>query len=245
MFKDQFSKQSNTYAKHRPTYPKELFEYLSSLCNEHELVWDCATGNGQAARAIAEYFDHVIATDASEVQISNAVPHPKVEYRVALAQDSGLKDGSIDLITVAAGLHWFAGPDFFNEAKRVLKPEGIIACWAYGFMDYDEEIKKITKPLAFDKLHDYWAPEVKHAWNRYQDIEFPFQEIEHPPFKIRKTWTAHDMIGYLESWSSTNNYIKQHNEDPLIEVREQLMEVWGDEEKEVSWELFMRVGRKD
>ena len=54
-FKDNFSKQSDLYVKYRPHYPLELFSFLSSLTQEHNLAWDCGTGNGQAAIGLAEF----------------------------------------------------------------------------------------------------------------------------------------------------------------------------------------------
>jgi methylase of polypeptide subunit release factors len=74
-FKDHFSKQAADYAKFRPRYPHEMFEYLGSLAPRRQLAWDCGTGNGQAAVGLATMFDRVIATDASEKQISNAPSH--------------------------------------------------------------------------------------------------------------------------------------------------------------------------
>jgi len=71
-FKDHFSKQAADYAKFRPTYPQELFDYLGSIAPSRQLAWDCATGSGQAAVGLASAFDRVIATDASEKQIANA-----------------------------------------------------------------------------------------------------------------------------------------------------------------------------
>jgi hypothetical protein len=34
MAKDLFSKQSDLYARYRPTYPKELYEYILSFVKE-------------------------------------------------------------------------------------------------------------------------------------------------------------------------------------------------------------------
>src|SRR3954470_6795879 len=78
-FKDHFSKQAADYAKFRPRYPKQLFQWLASLAPSRDLGWDCATGNGQAAVELAEVFLRVVATDGSETQIANADPHPRVE----------------------------------------------------------------------------------------------------------------------------------------------------------------------
>ena len=70
--KDHFSGHADRYEAFRPTYPEALFVYLSSLCPLRELAWDCATGNGQAAVALAPYFKTLIATDASQQQIDHA-----------------------------------------------------------------------------------------------------------------------------------------------------------------------------
>jgi ubiquinone/menaquinone biosynthesis C-methylase UbiE len=104
-FKDHFSSLSTGYSRFRPSYSSGLFKYLSSLTPGHELAWDCATGTGQAAVALADLYQKVIATDASSQQIERAHINPSVEYRVAVAENSGLDAGSIDLVTVAQALH--------------------------------------------------------------------------------------------------------------------------------------------
>jgi len=106
-FKDHFSRQAADYAKFRPGYPQELFGCLGRIAPSRQLAWDCGTGNGQAAVALASVFDHVIATDASEKQISKAQPHERVDYCVAPAENSAMQLGTVDLIMVAQALHWF------------------------------------------------------------------------------------------------------------------------------------------
>ncbi|HEX2170692.1 MAG TPA: hypothetical protein VHF65_10385 [Nitrososphaera sp.] len=46
------------------------------------MAWDCATGNGQAAVILSEYFDQLIASDASKEQIKNAQPRKNIRYEV-------------------------------------------------------------------------------------------------------------------------------------------------------------------
>src|SRR2546430_13733639 len=93
-FHDHFSAFANRYADFRPHYPAAIFDYLATIMPRTWLVWDCACGNGQATIDLAERFDRVIATDASKEQIASATPHPKVEYRVAPAENCGLPDRS-------------------------------------------------------------------------------------------------------------------------------------------------------
>src|SRR5215213_1433319 len=104
-FKDNFSRQAGTYAQYRPNYPDELFSYLATLTPGRSLAWDCGTGNGQAALSLTPYFDRVYATDPSAEQIKNAVQHPKIEYKVQKAEECGLENASVDLITVAQAIH--------------------------------------------------------------------------------------------------------------------------------------------
>jgi ubiquinone/menaquinone biosynthesis C-methylase UbiE len=65
-------------------------------------------------------------------QLSAATAHPWVTYRVAAEHESGARDGSIDLVTVAQALHWLNLPRFYGEARRVLKPGGVVAIWCYA-----------------------------------------------------------------------------------------------------------------
>jgi len=154
-FQDKFSRQSGLYAQARPTYPKELFDFLSSCCRHHERAWDCATGNGQAALALADYFTEVIATDASQRQLTEATPHPKVQYHQATAEASGLEAASVDLITVATALHWFDLDGFYKEAQRVAKPGAVIAAWGYWRTNISPEVDAVVEVLREQVLGPY------------------------------------------------------------------------------------------
>src|SRR5678809_1112785 len=106
-FHDHFSGVANRYADFRPHYPAALFDYLATLAPRDSVVWDCAAGSGQATIDLAARFERVIATDGSAEQITSAPRRTNVEYRVVLAEQSGLADESVGLITVAQALHWF------------------------------------------------------------------------------------------------------------------------------------------
>ena len=112
-FSDHFASVSGAYANFRPTYPPPLFDWLAAVAPTRRRVWDCATGTGQAAVALAAHFSEVVASDASASQLAAASPHPRVHYRLAAAENSGLEADSLDLVTVAQALHWFDRPRFF------------------------------------------------------------------------------------------------------------------------------------
>src|SRR5215831_1555408 len=130
-FKDHFSAHATDYRAFRPSYPAELFTFLASAAPARDLAWDCGTGNGQAAVALAEHFARVFATDASAEQVKNAEPHPRVEYAVAPAEKCPLPDHTADLVTVAQALHWFDFDRFYAEVRRVARPGGLLAVTCY------------------------------------------------------------------------------------------------------------------
>jgi SAM-dependent methyltransferase len=246
-FKDHFSTLSEGYGRFRPGYSGKVFEYLAALTPKHELAWDCATGTGQSALSLANHFDRVVATDASPQQIEQAARHSSVEYQVAAAEESGLETASIDLITVAQALHWFDIPRFMAEAKRVLKPKGVIAVWTYNLFRITPEIDEIVDNLYWNLLNGYWAPERKLVESGYSDIEMPFQQIEPPEFCMQASWSMERLIGYLGTWSAIGKYRQMEGEDPLVDTVASLQQLWGDVsvEKEISWPLSLRVGIND
>ncbi|HEY3250026.1 MAG TPA: class I SAM-dependent methyltransferase, partial [Ignavibacteria bacterium] len=196
-FKDHFSAQAYEYSKYRPKYPQSFFEYLSSLTKEHKLVWDCACGNGQASIGLADYYDEVIATDASSAQILHAVSHPKIQYRVAHAENSGLESSSADLITVATAIHWLDTKKFYPEVRRIIKPEGIITVWSYTDSSVNPEINKLIDYFAHTLLKEYWPQENINIWNFEEAIEFPFDRIQNPPFILETYWALEDYLNYI------------------------------------------------
>ena len=248
-FKDHFSGNSEEYNRFRPRYPEELFSYLASISNQHQTAWDCATGTGQSAISLSEYFSTVVATDASETQIKNAEKKPGVIYQVATAENSYIENNSIDLITVAQALHWFNIDDFFKEANRVLKDRGILSVWTYNFLSVQEEIDEIILYLYDTILGAYWPEERKMIEDEYKNIQLPFKEykkFKSPSFKMSANWNLSQLIGYLCTWSATKNYQKKIGLNPVEKVYDEIADIWGDPENTVpvEWPLSLKVWQK-
>jgi SAM-dependent methyltransferase len=242
-FKDHFSKGSDGYAKHRPTYPDELFRFLSSVTVDHVSAWDCATGNGQAAIALTNYYSNVVASDASQSQINAAIAHPEVDYRVAAAEESGLSDYSQDLVTVGQALHWFDEQAFMAEAGRVLKPDGVLAVWFYELCHVNTECDAIVDTLYRDIVGDYWPPERVTIENGYIDVEMPGELITVPPFEMSLDWSASDMLGFLRTWSACKRYESEKGSDPVMSIAVQLVAAWGPISRRVVWPLQIKASR--
>ena len=245
-FHDHFSTVAGRYAAFRPHYPGALFDYLATLASRATLVWDCAAGSGQASGDLADRFDRVIATDASEEQITSAQPHPRIEYRVALAEESGLPDHSVGLVTVAQALHWLDLERFWPEVKRVLAPRGLLAVWGYGTLSVEGEAVNLLVQDFYEKtVGPYWPPERALVEGGFRDVSFPFSEITPPSFRMEARLTREQLLGYIGTWSATVRYTKANGSDPRAPLEAALKRPWGDAStpRLVTWPLAVRIGR--
>lgn len=242
-FKDYFSAGASAYAEFRPTYPNALFKFVATVPEWCRTAWDCATGNGQAAVPLADYFDRVIATDGSAEQIAHATPHSRVSYCVALAEASGLGDGSVDLVTVAQALHWLPHDRFFAEVRRVVAPGGALAVWCYTMAELDSPLDEIVDRYYSVTCGPYWSPERALVDAGYRDIAMPIDEVPAPPLAIEADLTLAAFGGYLRTWSATRKLAAAIGHDPVLAVEDELRPHWGQATRHVHWPIAVRAGR--
>jgi len=241
--KDYFSDQSKAYAAFRPTYPDDLYDFIFQHLNSKVRAWDCATGNGQVAQALARHFQEVYATDISEQQLKNAVPLRNVFYSQAPAEKTPFDVHQFDLVTVGQALHWFNLPAFYKEVRRTLKRDGLLAVWGYAMLTVDDVIDPLFLDFYDNKVGPYWDDARKLVENHYRDIEFPFDSIPCPEFHIKVNWTVDQFTGYLSSWSATQKFIRTHGFDPVVTFRKEIQALWpAGDVKLVTFPVFMKMG---
>ena len=240
-FQDHFSSLAKDYARCRPTHPPALFAALAKLAPGRDLAWDCGTGNGQAAHGLAEHFARVVATDPSEAQLAQAVPHPRITYGRAAETAPMLADRSVDLVAAAQAAHWFDRSLFYPEVRRVLRPGGVLAIFNYGLCRVAPEIDRVLQRLYAETLGPYWPPERRLAENNYRDLDFPFLEIEFPRMELERQWTLDEFAGYIRTWSSVGLYRKAKGTDPVAGMTAELAPVWGARQRRVTWPVGGRV----
>ncbi|MFT3909540.1 MAG: class I SAM-dependent methyltransferase [Ferruginibacter sp.] len=242
--KDNFSAQSESYAKHRPVYPKELFAYILSFVPQKILAWDCATGNGQTAAVLCKYFEKVHATDISKKQIEHAITANNITYAIEPAEQTSLENNTVNLVTVSQALHWFEFDKFYKEVNRVSKQEGIIAVWTYNLLRIDPITDKIIHHYHFDTLGAYWDKERAYVNDNYANIPFPFKTITTPEFSIKVKWNLKDLEGYLNTWSALQKFISVNNFSPVDGLIKEIQQNWpAGEERQVEFPLTLKLGR--
>ena len=173
------------------------------------------------------------------------MPDPHVSYRVGRAEDSGLEDGSVDIVTAAQAVHWFDQPRFCAEARRVLRARGLVAIWTYVLFEISPDIDALVRSFYSGVVGPYWPPERRQVDARYQSIDFPVAEFTAPSFTIERDLTLDDVAGYVRTWSATRAFMKHHQQDPVEDLVRVLSRAWGppQQARRARWPVTMRVGR--
>lgn len=242
--KDNFSLQSDRYAKYRPTYPPDFFEYLNSIVFKKQNAWDCGTGNGQVAQELAKTFCRVFATDISQAQIDHAVKADNIIYSRQAAEQTHFQDDQFDLIVTAQAIHWFNFEQFYSEVRRTSKDPAIVCIVGYSRVEISDEIDKMITHFYGEVIGKYWDEERKYIDQQYATIPFPFEEIQTPTFMNIQYWTLEHLMGYLNTWSAVKHFIGQNGYNPIVQLRSKIEQLWGNAPtRAIRFPLLLRIGR--
>ena len=239
-----FGERANAYASFRPQYPPLLFAWLAANSPEQQSALDIACGNGQASHPLATHFEQVLACDSSAKQLSEIHADSALQLFAADARRLPLQSASLDLITVAQALHWFADPLFFAEISRCLKPGGLFCAWCYGLMQINPAIDELIKQLHGELLEGYWPAGRAIVDNGYRDIHTDFAQIRVPEFTIELHWSFQHLLGYLRTWSAVQRWEQERGQDPVSIFQPRLASAWGDINQQhlVRWPLHFVAG---
>lgn len=242
--KDNFSFRSDRYAKFRPSYPVEIFDYLDSILTQKETAWDCGTGNGQIAVELSERFESVFATDISHSQISEAGKAPNIDYSVQPAEQADFEENKFDLIIVGQAIHWFDFDRFYQEARRTSRQHALIAALGYGRVKINPQTDELISDFYSNIIGEFWDPERRFVDESYLTLPFPFEEIDTPPFENRLYWSRDHFVGYLNTWSAVRHFTDKKGLNPVVQFEKELKSIWkSDEEKEVRFPILLRIGK--
>ena len=207
------------------------------------MAWDAATGNGQAALGLATHFDRVIATDVSAGQIGNATRHPRIEYRVGSAEESGLASDSIDLVAVAAAIHWFDLPRFYEEVRRVIRDGGVLAAWTYHVAHAGPPLDRVLGPFYRDVVGPHFAPGARMVDARYEDLALPGEALRAPSLSVSVRWNADQVLRFVRTWSGVHACMAATGRDPVLDIEGPVCEALGGKGSPatLSWPLYVRA----
>jgi len=130
-----FTGKAQAYAKARPGYPAAALDYIKSLVPPNAVFADIGAGTGKFAELLAKSGHAVYAVEPNadmREQLAIALgPYKNATIVNASAEATALPEGSIDAITCAQALHWFAPDAFRAECRRIGKP-GVMVVAIYN-----------------------------------------------------------------------------------------------------------------
>jgi ubiquinone/menaquinone biosynthesis C-methylase UbiE len=162
--KVDFGRHSEDYAVYRPGFPASFYRRLDAMAPlRGSRSLDLATGPGTLALELAALGSSVVGLDVSAGQVATArrvAKERKLEDRarftVGTAESTGLEASSMDLLTAGQCWHWFDSEAAMVEARRVLRPGGLLAIAYYCYLAEYSPVARDTEALVLE-LNPSWT----------------------------------------------------------------------------------------
>jgi len=153
-----FGRHSEDYAAYRPGFPASFYQRIGAITNiGSSRSLDLATGPGTIALKLAELGSSVVGIDVSEEQVATAGRvsrernlQGRAQFRVGTAEHTGLDADSFDLVTAGQCWHWFDSGAAMTEARRVLRPGGVLAIAHYSYLAEYAPVARQTEALILE-----------------------------------------------------------------------------------------------
>ena len=126
-----FADKAEVYRRSRPGYPAALLDGLERDAGLHmdSRIADIGSGTGILAGQWVRRGYAVTAVEPDPDMRAAAMAHLGEQAAVVAgtAENTGLDDGSVDLVTVSQAFHWFDPERFRVECRRILCRTGYVA----------------------------------------------------------------------------------------------------------------------
>lgn len=131
---DRFSKFADTYDRVRPALPTNARNILLQYLGHHPSVLvDIGCGTGLSTAGWAGYATTIIGVEPSKSMLSIAqkrtADNASIRYVNAFSDQTGLPDGSAEVVTCSQSFHWMDPDKTIPEIARILKADGVFAAF--------------------------------------------------------------------------------------------------------------------
>jgi len=150
------------YSQVREADPRVTEMLLRELALQPgKCIADVGAGTGNYAFALAERGYHVRAVEPSQVMLSQARPHPQVQYSQGYAEELPLENAGVDAMICVNAIHHFRDLDravremdrVCNEGRIVILTADVRLAESYWFNDYFPDVFD-NNLLRFQPLND-------------------------------------------------------------------------------------------
>ena len=199
-----FTRVADAYQRSPRRFSQALYEGIAALCPpaSDTCMLDVGCGTGTTAHVLANVYPNVYGLDASFEMLSHAAQvkaDRPIVWTQGIAEHLPFASNSIAVITAAQSFHWFDGEAFLTEARRVLKPRGLIAMFWKG-PRRGEPYRKLMDRTIDEQLC------VSHIKTPLGDVKHilsasGFTDVQVKEFEFDLEWTVVSYVGFMSSTS--------------------------------------------
>lgn len=230
--KTVYSTKAQKYAKYRWDYAASAIEAVAEITqlSSRSTIADIGAGTGILTKHFVNKVQRIYAVEPNvelrQILVRELGLFPSVSVIDGSAEDTGLPDSSVDVITVAQAIHWFDPEPARRELMRILKNDG----WLVLLRNYgtDEERNQAIESLMrkeygadFSTVNERSKEDPNPFYfgnDRFQRSTFPFQFSQSWEEFIGALTTAafmpdedHPLFGKLET--KAKKIFSQYSED--------------------------------
>ncbi len=191
-----FAATAVDYGRFRTGFPDSLFERLCAhgVGRPGQSLVDLGTGTGTLARGFAARGCRVIGIDPAgplleQARRLDAEAGVEVEYRIGRAEETGLADASVDVVTAGQCWHWFDRAAAAAECARILAPGGHLVIAHFDWIPVAGSAVEATEKLIQEHnpdwklggglgLHPWWLRDLSDA--SFREIETFSYDVDVP-----------------------------------------------------------------
>ena len=122
----------------------------------------------------------------------------------------------------------------------------MLAASAYNLLHVEPAIDEVVNRYYYEVVGPFWPPERKLV-EQFADLPFPFHKVDAPKFEMTAQWNLDHLLGYLQTWSSTQRFIAAKGSDPLEQIMDELRSRMGEraaDTKRYFGHWLLRIGIK-
>lgn len=249
-----FDEWAPQYERYRASYPDALFDHISSRLklSADPQVADLGAGTGKASRAMARRGWHVVAVEPGEQMLDvlrekASAEGLDIETRLATAEQTGLPDSSVDLVTAAQAFHWFDPERAVPEMARIVRPGGGVAVFRNSRPEQSSPFEE-----AYFELLGHYVPE-EHIDRPDPEAASPiraqlsaggwFDADERVQLRDTVEMTHDDYLGLVFTASQVRIFVQRAAAERLrADLRELLAAYWPDGRVELPHEVHLYIG---
>lgn len=216
MNEEKFTGKADLYEKFRPSYPNALIDFLYENAN-CETVADIGAGTGKFTQCLLKKPWKIIAVEPNSDMREKLSEIEGISIVNAPAENTGLADHSVGLVTAAQAFHWFDEDRFKSECKRILTDGGRLAVIWNNFIEEDLAARQmeLCRKFCLGLVLGHTKKRPEWDCDRFLRSGY-FSELDHAEFTGERIFDHESFIGETLSRSYAPKK-GEPNYDRLIE----------------------------